>query len=344
MGLLKKLGGALKIPRNLIIGGIIGFSSMIYTGCCDSPKDSLRDPPYGVCVHAPYEDNLLDKIAEMNPPIVRADFDWDQMEPERGEFNFTRTDKFVDFFYSRNIEILGLIAGCNPEWANGRNDDCHYMFLDVNDFKNYVRTTVSRYKNKVRYWEIGNEPNLPKFFKGTMEQYFEDVLVPAAEVIKNIDKDLQIAAPSVVVMENRKWDVWLETLARDYNPYFDIASFHVYRSSDEGVISKVLFNPPCGFGKGPDRSVEKVLSKGFNGKTIWMTETGFKTTGGELREIFQKDNYQGVLEDLGCWGPVSRVFFYHMIDATADGWYHYGILNPDLSEKEVYKYLKFKSN
>src|SRR5438552_10424176 len=100
---------------------------------------------------------------------------WPWLELKKGEWHFQSLDALVDLADQHSIEIL-LPLGRSPTWASARPADPPAWVpgyaaepRDIEDWRNYVRTVVARYKGRVHYYEIWNEPNVRAFYTGTVQ-------------------------------------------------------------------------------------------------------------------------------------------------------------------------------
>src|SRR4030042_3923370 len=127
----------------------------------------------------PDENSLKKAVALMqqaNIKWVRMDFLWEDIEPEKGSRNFKKYDYIVDLLAKNNINILGLlsysVSWAGPAWNSPAYDD--------KSFVNYVSYVISRYKDRVKYWEIWNEPD--------DEQYWtpQDGMVRYTQLLKEV--------------------------------------------------------------------------------------------------------------------------------------------------------------
>jgi beta-glucosidase/6-phospho-beta-glucosidase/beta-galactosidase len=88
---------------------------------------------------------------------------WDDLEPQKGQWNFRRLDWYVEEAGRHGIELL-LTLGRTPQWASARpNEDRKGSAAEpasIEDWKNYVRTLSRRYKGRIKYYEVWNEPRL----------------------------------------------------------------------------------------------------------------------------------------------------------------------------------------
>ena len=129
----------------------------------------------------------------------RYDLPWQAVERSKGEFNFEQMDKAINEMVNNGIRILGILE-YPPCWAidkpEGHPDpDCgHFPPKDLRDWENYVYNMVSHFKDRVKHWEIWNEPNVG-FLHASPEQYSE-ILKVAYVTAKRADRDCKIAACS----------------------------------------------------------------------------------------------------------------------------------------------------
>ena len=290
----------------------------------------------GTNAHIPRTETL-DKIKEGNISWVRMDFNWDLIEPEKGIFNFDYHDDAVTDCNMREINVLGILA-YTPKWANG-DQDKSYLPLDYDDWIRYVHKVVHRYGSKVKHWEIWNEPNDHKFFKGTLKEYGEKILAYASDTIRNISNDfrldLKIVAPSINC-NRTNWPVWLKELEwYAKRKFFDISSIHLYRYPARDVIDGIEKGKSFAWLIPFRRPIRQYLDK--IGLPCWITETGWSTMHTTYEA--QKNNYKRLLQYTTLYSTIDRVFFYEIMDDpnTPE---KFGILTDTYSEKPAYKFLK----
>jgi endo-1,4-beta-xylanase len=81
----------------------------------------------------------------------------DRMHPSEGNFDFTAADAIVNFGVDNGINVHGhalIWHNATPDWVknfSGSNAEFEAMV------KNYITTTVKRYKGKVKSWDVVNE-------------------------------------------------------------------------------------------------------------------------------------------------------------------------------------------
>lgn len=211
---------------------------------------------------------------------------WPNLEPQRGNWNFERLDKYVAMAKLTGVEIL-LPLGLTPRWASVRPDEKSSYSpgnaaepYNMDDWRNYVRTVAKRYKGRIRYFEFWNEPNVPwspqgSFFSGSVESAVA-LAREAYAVLKEVDADNQLAAPAAVG-GNEHLD-WLDRyLAAGGKHYLDVLSYHFYvaRGTPEMMLPVI-------------KKVREIAGRhGLANKPLWNTETGW---GIENREGIKNKN------------------------------------------------------
>jgi hypothetical protein len=185
-------------------------------------------------------------------------FLWSSVEPVPGEFQWGASDRFMEEMEEKDMEALAVL-GYPPAWAstysiaererlglreNGKfaNSSDRYQPRDIEEWKNYVRAVVTRYKGRVKYWEIYNEvdfhpPGMQATFTGTTEDYFE-LLKTAYEVIKSVDPEAQVMPAGFSLLRGvTDTEMPLDLLKMGAAQYFDIFALHGYTDSETAEIT-----------------------------------------------------------------------------------------------------------
>ncbi|MCK9861450.1 endo-1,4-beta-xylanase [Paenibacillus sp. ATY16] len=116
---------------------------------------------------------LVNEIEDPNSPdaqLVKKHFNsltagnelkWDATEPQEGQFNFTRSDKIVDFAVENGIAMRGhtlIWHSQTPSWVfydeNGNLASKELLFARM---KRHIDAVVGRYKGKIYAWDVVNE-------------------------------------------------------------------------------------------------------------------------------------------------------------------------------------------
>ena len=222
-------------------------------------------------------------------------FQWLMVEPTKGNFAWEKYDGIVDEFHRAGINILGNLMD-PPRWASriprgfkpvteGINAGlATFPPDDLEAWGKFVYETVNRYKDRVRVWEIWNEPwpDCRFFFGGTVQDYV-DLLKTAYEQAKKADSGCLIVG--IGTEEN---NMRLVFEAGGY-PYMDIASIHPFPTGTS--------MPEVGGRPENIRKSQKHLKRfgREKQKDLWSTSAGWPTN---ITDMSIKDNCPGIPVDL----------------------------------------------
>ncbi|MGE3842169.1 MAG: hypothetical protein AB7I50_11320 [Vicinamibacterales bacterium] len=152
------------------------------------------------------------------------------------------------------------------------------------DFRRFIEAAVRRYKDRVRAWGFGTEVHSRVFWQGSPEQFFDEILRPGYETVKEIDPTLVVVGPDEDVLPEEPdefTDVIPATILDELVGFettknvraFDVISHHVLRHS--GWTDWCLVNARL-------RPVVERVSKG---RPVWLTELGFWSEGGPADDV-----------------------------------------------------------
>jgi len=125
-------------------------------------------PFFGVEPHKLYDDQVMTLLVDSGASLVRyGGVSWDAVEAEEGVYNWDvlwRTDAVLEQLAARGIDVILIIRGA-PLWAQKvYGHTCGPVSSDkLNAFAAFMYQLVQRYSQppyNVRYWELGNEPDV----------------------------------------------------------------------------------------------------------------------------------------------------------------------------------------
>ena len=131
--------------------------------------------PYGYQGVKAYE--FIPQLRQLGSDFTKIYFFWNQIEPNKGRYDWAAVDKFVDQLHSPEEGLISLFS--SSLWATvrpsallppspARNPDDYYRF---------VYDTVKHCKGRVRYWQNDAEPNSPIYWSGTKEEFVAELRV-----------------------------------------------------------------------------------------------------------------------------------------------------------------------
>jgi hypothetical protein len=147
----------------------------------------------------------------------------------------------------------------------------------------YVRKVVTRYKGRLRHWEVWNEPNLKGAWRDEPNAANYTTLLKATyEEIKAIDPDLKVL---VCGFAGIPWEYIEGIYAAGGGPFFDIMNCHPYRYPARPGPGRLY--------EDLERLRDLMAAHGDDSKPIWITEIGWPThadpqqTGALMKGIVQ---------------------------------------------------------
>ncbi|MDQ6695533.1 MAG: O-antigen ligase family protein [Chloroflexota bacterium] len=182
---------------------------------------------------------------------IRQGFAWNDIEISgKGDFADTRNpghivsswekyDRVVDLAQSYGIEIIARLDS-PPVWARMPGDDVDEFRKGPpaknSDYADFVSAVVSRYKGKIKYFQIWNEPNLYGEWGGhaVSPKEYTDLLHAAHDAAKKANPDAVIVSAALAPtaedsLKNLSDVLFLEGMYHEgAAPYFDIMSTMIY--------------------------------------------------------------------------------------------------------------------
>src|SRR5882672_950381 len=75
---------------------------------------------------------------------------------------------------------------------------------DLEDWRTFVRTIATRYKGRIHAYEIWNEPNVKRFWTGSIDQWVA-LTREASVIINSIDPQAIVVSPPATSFPGIKW-------------------------------------------------------------------------------------------------------------------------------------------
>ncbi len=206
-------------------------------------------------------EKAVDILKELGVSFVRVDFYWQDLEPEKGLYDFGKYDELVALCARRGVRVLAMLhysAGwASSAWNSPPDNDV--------DFVVFAQNVINRYKDRIKYWEIWNEPDSVCYWapQDGMKRY-ADLLKKVYSAAKRVDPSCKVVLGGLT----QGGYFALKNLYRlGAGGSFDIVNIHPFvnplRPDPVGQV-KVLY-------KGVRRLME---DNGDSAKKIWFTEIG----------------------------------------------------------------------
>jgi len=197
---------------------------------------------------------------------------WPYVEKTKGTFDWSQLDSFVNQAYAHGVDFV-YTSFYVPYWAAADKSTCkaNYSFgstvctgmvANIQDWKNFITAVVTRYKGRIKIYELWNEPSCPCTFTGTVAQL---VALTQAEhdVIRSIDPNALIVGPTMQAYQSAYLDSYF---AAGGTKDIDALGMHASPNPNNAVAEFIMGSVTT--------DIKKVLVKyGLSNKPLWNTET-----------------------------------------------------------------------
>ncbi|MBP6919802.1 MAG: cellulase family glycosylhydrolase [Candidatus Omnitrophica bacterium] len=323
------------------------------------PKDSgqvrlaRQDSPYGVLEflcwdhgwnnrHYPSRasiDRSIELMKKCGVGMVRMDFLWQDIEAVAGAYRFEKYDYIVDALTRSNIAMLGVL-GYHTDWASP-DKKWNVPSPDHSFFTNYCRRVCRRYKDRVKFWEIWNEPDSKIYWEP------QDGLTEYVPLLRDAYTCLKQEDPGCSVL-NGGLAEGLPSVnalyAKGGRDCFDILNIHAF----ESPIKKDAIESVVSFVKAAGGVMDRY---GDTKKRIWVTEIGCPGVkagmpvedswlGENPSELQQASWVTQIFHEVLGLDRVDKAFWAFFRD-TDDHWKngvdYFGLIRNDFSLKPAYR-------
>ena len=104
--------------------------------------------------------HTLEMVREMGASTIVEFFPWAYIEVNKGQYNWSQTDKIVKHARNQGIHIIARM-GLVPDWARPEETTLNYIPEDsFDEFAAFVGVFAERYAGTIDHLIIWNEPNL----------------------------------------------------------------------------------------------------------------------------------------------------------------------------------------
>lgn len=198
---------------------------------------------------------------------------WRDLEPTNGGWSWTtgagkRLDMYVDYAARNPGSQILYTMGVTPQWASSTpgvtgayGPGSSGAPTNMADWRDYVRTLAQRYKGKIRYWELWNEPDFKNHWTGTNAQLVEMARI-AAEELHAADPANRLVGPGFTAGQGMS--ALDQLLKAGMGAHVDAIGYHFYYTANPENVGAQLDNV---------RGLMK--AHGVDAKPLWITEGAF---------------------------------------------------------------------
>ena len=217
---------------------------------------------------------------------AREEFEWNRVEPRNGYFEWFKFDRAVAVAKARNVDVVGKLV-YTADWASSAPagtaaaDVRYYPPKDINDWNDYVRQTVNRYKDSVKVWEVWNEPNIDKYWKPAPSA------AGYATLLKSANSIIKAASPDSTVLvgglANGLPEAYMNSMiSNGAGNSFDGVAVHMYVNGapEPSIIDSWM------------TGAKSYMARKLPGKSLWITEVGWTTCGSCTTKVSEEEQAQ----------------------------------------------------
>lgn len=252
---------------------------------------------------------------------------WAEVNPAPGIYDWSGVDARVAAAEARGAAVIYTLGGRTPRWASARPDETDGSPGGGSPYgpgqaaeprsdalwRSWVRTVATRYRGRIKFWEIWNEPDLPLFYTGNPDRLVE-LARSARAVLKQVDPGNQVLTPG---FSNVGGPGLLDYfLAAGGGATADIVASHFYvdRPEDNGGWRMA--------------NLQGVLARyGAAAKPLWNTEQGWIDLDGSAPPIAEEVGAAYVARSyILAWAHGLGHFAYYTWDNRAN---QFPFIEPD---------------
>lgn len=350
-----------------------------------TPVAHTHVSPYGINVFLEQEvepekrARSLELVAQTGFRWIRQQFPWEDIEIHgRGDFEDRRNqatigvisawDKYDDIVALAQQHDLRILARLDnpPAWSRadaGAGDQAPPD--DLADFVNYVTAVAERYRGRIRYWQVWNEPNIyPEWGNQDVNpEAYTQLLCRSYAALKAVD-------PANVVVSGALAPT-VALSGRDLNDYVFLQRMY---TAGAGACFDIMAAQGYGFNSGPtDRRMrptnfnfahnlyirDLMVANGDAARALWLSEAAWNPIDAPdvPVDVSGRVNYGVVTPEQAArympqawqraqeeW-PWTGVMFYWFLKRPADNergqsWYYFRMLEPDFTPLPVYESVR----
>jgi GH35 family endo-1,4-beta-xylanase len=294
---------------------------------------------------------FLKSIKSMGISYIRIPLLWRQVELHPEQYNWSITDKIISMAVKHNFEVIFNLRAVSP-WGSGnrqnnrqkkgyqkssypKNKDAYIQFL---------RTFIKRYRGKINFIQIENEPNAKSFWSGTFKEYLS-LLKLSYQTIKKANPNMKVisaglacgvSSPQMSKSNLSILKAQAESILK--SKYFDIFDIHnYYPIQTQGTPYTINFKSYL--------NIYYQIFKELNiDPEVWLTEVGVpsETYTFPSRKQYQSSEerqYQDFksIMSIAASREIKALFWIKIFDSKEWMFSHMGLITEQGNKKKAFR-------
>lgn len=297
---------------------------------------------------------------------AKQQFSWEEIEKRKNQFDWDKSDQMIATFEKYGMQIIARLDR-PPAWSHQDKSIPQAPPDDLNDYGDFVDAFVRRYRGRVNYIQVWNEPNIfPEWGNRPVDPWgYAELLKVAYARAKAANPNVRVLSAPLAITLGEGWAAdspyWRNMNDLDYLR----AMYAAGAKSNFDILSANAFGLKATPDDPPDPNqlnfqrvvlARQVMEQnGDANKAVWINEYGWnaapadfsndKLIWGRVPEQQQADyTVRGITQARTEWSwiGVFNIWYFRQVgDITPDrADYYFRMVDVDFTPRLIYLRLK----
>jgi xylan 1,4-beta-xylosidase len=288
---------------------------------------------------AGYFEGALKRLAPLHPRYIRIDHIFDYYHVYQKDasgqirYEWTELDRVVDAIVASGAQPMLCLSYLPPALARrsvyGPPSD--WVAWETLVYQTVYHLNVER-RLGIRYWEVWNEPNLPNFWDGTLDEYLQLYAVTTRGALR-ADASVRLGGPTTAFsptdlkLEGQFSEkTWITALARYVQAQrlpLDFLSWHYYDPQPSHYVKSVQLHQ------------QWLAEQGMN-VPLWLTEWNRSGPPSPSLDTEETAAHAAAVIATLAETPLTQALFFEVIDNSKQWEGRWGLMRADGKLKPVF--------
>lgn len=309
----------------------------------------------------------LELIREAGFRFIRQEFTWEDIEIHgKGDFidrrndpngvdAWAKYDQIVEAAEVNEIEIIARLSN-PPSWTRALTDTIGFLAPpdNFNDFGDFAATVAERYRGRIHYYQLWNEPNGNEEWglQDVNPEAYTELLCIGYRRIKEVNPEAVVLAGALtptMAMDGRNMNdlIFLQRMynagAADCFDVFAAQGYGLWSGPTDHRLRPTVINYPH------HEFLRDIMVRNGDGKKpIWISEMGWNVVPEGIRPDFGRvteeqqgryavEAYERSRAEWPWIGVINYWFFKrHDESEREQSWHYFRMMEPDFTPLPVY--------